>query len=38
MLLERKDGNTDAADSESGGTPLSLAAMNGHGGVVRVLL
>ena len=37
MLLERNDVNTDHSDEE-GQTPLSLAAQNGHVGVVKMLL
>ena len=38
MLLEQEDVNPDQADTDSGRTPLSWAAWNGHEGIVKMLL
>ncbi|KAG0633719.1 ankyrin repeat-containing domain protein [Tuber brumale] len=38
MLLERGDVNPDRADTAYGQTPLSLAAVGGHEGIVKMLL
>ena len=38
MLLERKNVDPDHAETEGGWTPLSLAAANGHEGVVEMFL
>jgi len=38
MLLQREDINPNQADTLCGQTPLSLAAENGHDGIVKMLL
>jgi len=37
MILQRKDTEPDTADTEHGMTPLWLAAMCGHKGVIKLL-